>query len=265
MRASAEEPLSKAAGALGAAAAVGPQILIPSARGAKKDKVVFVSEESNPKAIAVYDKINADFKKETGIEGGHGVPGLRQHRQARGHADRRRHPARDRLVRRRAGHEPGPGEPAGGRGRRASRPPAGSRTTCAWSTRARTAPSPPASSSPTAGTAKTSTSRRVCEPMKTWEDFLNVAKTLNNPPNMYGCIMPSAETGRLHASAGDHVHEQQRALVRVQRRQEGLRSGPGQGREQEAGGRDPGVSERAAQVLARGQHLQLGRADVHLL
>jgi len=50
------------------AAAVAPQVLVRTARGQDKNKVVFVSEESNPKAIAVYDKINADFKKETGIE-----------------------------------------------------------------------------------------------------------------------------------------------------------------------------------------------------
>jgi ABC-type glycerol-3-phosphate transport system substrate-binding protein len=55
-------------GAAGAAAAAGPQILIPSARGAKKDQVVFISEESNPKAIAVYEKINAEFTKNTGMK-----------------------------------------------------------------------------------------------------------------------------------------------------------------------------------------------------
>jgi len=33
-----------------------------------KNRVLFVSEESNPKAIAVYEKINADFEKETGIK-----------------------------------------------------------------------------------------------------------------------------------------------------------------------------------------------------
>src|SRR5258708_16645502 len=54
--------------AVSAAAAVAPQVLVRTARGADKNKVLFVSEESNPKAIAVYDKINADFKKETGIE-----------------------------------------------------------------------------------------------------------------------------------------------------------------------------------------------------
>ncbi|HEY7205710.1 MAG TPA: twin-arginine translocation signal domain-containing protein, partial [Methylomirabilota bacterium] len=51
-----------------AAATVAPQVLVRSARGQDKNKVVFVSEESNPKAIAVYEKINADFKKETGID-----------------------------------------------------------------------------------------------------------------------------------------------------------------------------------------------------
>ena len=58
----------KTAAAAGAAAVVGPQILVRSARGADAKRVVFVSEESNPKAIAVYDKINADFEKETGIK-----------------------------------------------------------------------------------------------------------------------------------------------------------------------------------------------------
>jgi ABC-type glycerol-3-phosphate transport system substrate-binding protein len=54
--------------AVAGAAAVAPQVLVRTARGQSKNKVLFVSEESNPKAIAVYDKINADFKKETGIE-----------------------------------------------------------------------------------------------------------------------------------------------------------------------------------------------------
>ena len=49
-------------------AAVAPQILARRASAADKNRVVFVSEESNPKAIAVYEKINADFEKETGIK-----------------------------------------------------------------------------------------------------------------------------------------------------------------------------------------------------
>src|SRR5438552_18872272 len=62
--------------AVAGAAAVAPEILVRTARGADKNKVVFVSEESNPKAIAVYDKINADFKKETGIEVTMEYPGI---------------------------------------------------------------------------------------------------------------------------------------------------------------------------------------------
>ena len=30
---------------------------------------------------------------------------------------------------------------------------------------------------------------------KSWDDYLKSAKALNDPPNMYGCIVPSAETG----------------------------------------------------------------------
>jgi ABC-type glycerol-3-phosphate transport system substrate-binding protein len=55
-------------GAAGFVAAVAPQIMIRTARGADPKKVLFVSEESNPKAQAVYDGINADFTAETGIE-----------------------------------------------------------------------------------------------------------------------------------------------------------------------------------------------------
>ena len=54
--------------AVAGAAAVAPQVFVRTARGQEKNKVLFVSEESNPKAIAVYDQINADFKNETGIE-----------------------------------------------------------------------------------------------------------------------------------------------------------------------------------------------------
>ena len=53
--------------ALAGGTVLAPQILVRTARGADKNRVVFISEESNPKAIAVYDKINADFEKETGV------------------------------------------------------------------------------------------------------------------------------------------------------------------------------------------------------
>lgn len=70
--------------------------------------------------------------------------------------------------------------------------------------------------------------KKGLEPPKTWDDYLKVAKALSNPPQMYGCIVPSAETG---AST---------ILLETM------------------------FMERAAQALAGGQHLQLGRADEHL-
>ena len=61
----------------GMAVAVGPQIMVRSAHGADPKKVLFVSEESSPNAQAVYDQINADFKKETGIEVTMEYPGFK--------------------------------------------------------------------------------------------------------------------------------------------------------------------------------------------
>ena len=53
--------------ALGAGLAA-PSILVRNAHGQDARKVTFISEESSPKAQAVYDRINADFEKETGIK-----------------------------------------------------------------------------------------------------------------------------------------------------------------------------------------------------
>ena len=102
--------------AVAGAAAVAPSVLVRTARGQDKNKVLFVSEESNPKAIAVYDKINADFKKETGIEVVMEYPGFANIAKRVATLIAAGTPARDRLVRRRTGHEPGDGEPARGRG-----------------------------------------------------------------------------------------------------------------------------------------------------
>ena len=181
--------------AVAGAAAVAPQVLVRTARGADKNKVLFVSEESNPKAIAVYDKINADFKKETGIEVVMEYPGLRQHRQARGDADRGRHPARDRLVRRGAGDEPG-----------AWRTSSPTWATCIKATGGTAENlrmvykgadrSIPTSQQFTYGWYRKDLfdAKKVAAP-KSWDDYLKAAKALNDPPNMYGCIVPSAETG----------------------------------------------------------------------
>src|ERR671912_617436 len=40
---------------------------VRSARGQDTKRLVFISEESSPKAQAAYERINADFKRDTGI------------------------------------------------------------------------------------------------------------------------------------------------------------------------------------------------------
>lgn len=52
--------------ALGGSALVTPA-LVSRARAQDANRIVFISEESNPAAQAVYDRINADFEGETGI------------------------------------------------------------------------------------------------------------------------------------------------------------------------------------------------------
>ncbi len=184
----------KYAGAMGIAAAVGPQIRIPRARGAKKDEIVFVSEESNPKAIAVYEKINADFEKNTGIKVTMEYPGF-----------------------------------AGIAKRVATLIAAGTPPEIVWYGAGQAMNlaledqltdvsdvikdiggvsdnlrmiykgadrSIPTSQQFTYGWyRKDLYQQKGLQPVKTWEDYIHVAKTLNNPPNLYGCIVPSAETG----------------------------------------------------------------------
>ena len=36
------------------------------------------------------------------------------------------------------------------------------------------------------------------QPIETWEDYVKAAKALNDPPKLYGCIIPSAEMGASH-------------------------------------------------------------------
>lgn len=54
-----------------------PQIMSRSAFGANAKKITFISEESSPKAQAVYDRINAEFKSATGIEVTMEYPGFK--------------------------------------------------------------------------------------------------------------------------------------------------------------------------------------------
>ena len=180
--------------AVAGAAAMAPQILARTARGADKNKVLFVSEESNPKAIAVYDKINADFKKETGIEVVMEYPGF---------ANIAKRVAT--LIA--AGTPPeivwyGAGQAMNlamenqlvdvGDVLKATGGTADNlRMVYKGADR-----SIPTSQQFTYGWyRKDLFQAKGLEAPKSWDDYLKSAKALNNPPTMYGCIVPSAETG----------------------------------------------------------------------
>jgi multiple sugar transport system substrate-binding protein len=175
------------------AAALGPQILVRRAHAADKNRVVFVSEESNPKAIAVYDKINADFEKETGIKVTMEYPGFR---------DIAKRVAT--LIA--AGTPPelvwyGAGQAMNlaienqladvGDLVKTFKVPDNQRMVFKGADR-----SLPTSQQFVYGWyRKDLFQQKGLEPPKSWNDYLKVAGALNNPPQMYGCIVPSAETG----------------------------------------------------------------------
>lgn len=179
---------------IGAATVVGPQIVVRSARGADKNRVVFVSEESNPKAIAVYDKINADFEKETGIKVTMEYPGFANiaKRVATliaagtppeivwyGAGQAMNLALEDQLV--------DVGDVL--------------KTVGGVADNLRMVYKGADRSIPTSQQfvygwyRKDLFQQKGLEPPKSWDDYLKVAKALHNPPQMYGCIVPSAETG----------------------------------------------------------------------
>jgi multiple sugar transport system substrate-binding protein len=179
--------------AVAGAAALAPQVLVPGARGADKNRVVFVSEESNPKAIAVYDKINADFEKETGIKVVMEYPGF---------ANIAKRVAT--LIA--AGTPPeivwyGAGQAMNlalenqladvGDVVKAFNVPDNQRMIYKGADR-----SIPTSQQFVYGWyRKDLFDQKNLQVPKTWEDYLKAARALSSPPQMYGCIIPSAETG----------------------------------------------------------------------
>jgi multiple sugar transport system substrate-binding protein len=183
----------KTAGVAAAAAGLAPQILVRSARGADKNRLVFISEESNPKAIAVYDKINADFEKDTGIKVTMEYPGFR---------DIAKRVAT--LIA--AGTPPeivwyGAGQAMNlaienqladvGDLVKTFNVPDNQRMVFKGADR-----SVPTSQQFVYGWyRKDLFQQKGLEAPKSWNDYLKVAGALNNPPQMYGCIVPSAETG----------------------------------------------------------------------
>ncbi len=180
--------------AAGVASIAGPQVRIPTARGAKKDEIVFVSEESNPKAIAVYEKINADFEKNTGIKVTMEYPGFANiHKRVAtliaagtppeivwyGAGQAMNLALEDQLADVSDVIKELGGVPDNLRmvykGADRSIPTSQQFTYCWY--------------------RKDLYQQKGLQPFRTWEEFLSDAKALNNPPNLYGCIVPSAETG----------------------------------------------------------------------
>ena len=180
--------------AVAGAAVAAPQVLVRTARGQDKNKVLFVSEESNPKAIAVYDKINADFKKETGIEVVMEYPGFAN--IAKRVATLIAAGTPPEIVWYGAGQAMNlamenqlvdVGDVIKATGGTADN----LRMVYKGADR-----SIPTSQQFTYGWyRKDLFQAKGLEAPKSWDDYLKSAKALNNPPAMYGCIVPSAETG----------------------------------------------------------------------
>jgi multiple sugar transport system substrate-binding protein len=182
--------------ALGAAALVAPYVFSRSAQAADK-QIVFVSEESNKRAIAVYDKINAEFEKASGIKVVMEYPGF-------------------------ANIAP----------RVATLIAAGTPPEITWYGAASAMPvalqdqladvsdvvkelggipdnlrlvyngadrSIPTSQQFLYGWYRSDAYEKAgLTPAKTWEDYLKAAQKLNAPPGVYGCVIPSAHTGATH-------------------------------------------------------------------
>lgn len=187
----------KYCGVAGAATLVGPQMLIRKATAADSKQIVFVSEESSPKAIKVYEKINADFRKETGIKVVMEYPGFKN-------------------IDQRVATLIGSGNPPEivwfGAGsamnlalegqladvsdviKQIGGIPDNLRMIVDGADR-----SIPTSQQFTYCWYRSDLyDKHGLKPAKTWGNFLNIAKTLNDPPKIYGCIIPSAKMGASH-------------------------------------------------------------------
>jgi len=189
--------LLKYGGALGAGAVAAPGILMRSAHGQDKNKIVFISEESNPRAIKVYEKINADFKAETGIEVVMEYPGFANIAKRVATLIAAGTPAeivwygagqamelalQDQLA------------DVGDVIRDVGGIPDNLRFVYQGADR-----SIPTSQQFVYGWYRSDKyEEHGLEPIMTWEHYLQVAETLNNPPTMYGAVVPSAHTGPAH-------------------------------------------------------------------
>jgi ABC-type glycerol-3-phosphate transport system substrate-binding protein len=187
----------KYVGVAGTAAMAGPQILIRKASAKDDKQIVFISEESSPKAIAVYEKINADFEKETGIKVVMEYPGFTNIAKRVATLIASGTPAEivwygagqamDVALEGQLADVTDVVEAIGGipdnlrmRVDGADRSiPTSQQFTYCWY-------------------RSDLYEKNGLAPMASWEDFIKIAKTLNNPPTLYGCVIPSAEMGASH-------------------------------------------------------------------
>jgi ABC-type glycerol-3-phosphate transport system substrate-binding protein len=187
----------KYCGFAGAATLVGPQILIRKATAADNKEIVFISEESNPKAIKVYEKINADFSKETGVKVVMEYPGFKGIAKRVATLIASGTPAE--IVWYGAGQAmdvalEGQLADVGDVIKEVGGIPDNLRMVVDGADR-----SIPTSQQFTYCWYRSDLyEAKGLKPAKTWEEYLNIAKTLNDPPKLYGALVPSAEMGASH-------------------------------------------------------------------
>ena len=182
--------------ATGAVALAMPTIMRRSAYGQDPKKILFISEESSDKAQAVYEKINADFEKETGISVTMEYPGFTNIAQRVATLIAAGTPAE--IV----WYGAGQAMDVALQGQLADvgdivtkhNIPDSLRMVVDGADR-----SVPTSQQFVYGWYRQDLYEAAgLEPYETWEDYLAVAKALNSPPEIYGNIVPSVEQGASH-------------------------------------------------------------------
>jgi multiple sugar transport system substrate-binding protein len=187
----------KFCGLAGTAVMTGPQIWIRKAFAKEDKQIVFISEESNPKAIKVYEKINADFFNETGVKVVMEYPGFKNIAKRVATLIASGSPAD--IVWYGAGQAmdvalEGQLADVGDVIKAVGGIPDNLRMVVDGADR-----SIPTSQQFTYCWYRSDLyEKNGLSPAKTWEEYLNIVKTLNDPPKMYGCIVPSAEMGASH-------------------------------------------------------------------
>lgn len=180
----------------GAATLAAPTIMRRSAYGANPKQVVFVSEESSDKAQAVYNKINADFEKETGISVTMEYPGFTNIAQRVATLIAAGTPAE--IV----WYGAGQAMDVALQGQLADvgdlikkhNIPDNLRMVVDGADR-----SVPTSQQFTYGWYRSDLyDAKGLQPYETWEDYLRAVQALNNPPSIYGNVIPSVAQGASH-------------------------------------------------------------------